>query len=126
MESQKIVNLLNDSSNYPSNFATKRWYIIDCESKENYTKENLINFITNSIESSLRDYSDITVEGGNANTKVGYKNFTWFKTCRTEINRIFDYIYIAMHMYNFNEYSGNYSDTSESLWQFNGDKIVII
>ena len=126
METQKFVNLLNDSSNCLSNFGTKRWYIIDCESKENYTKENLINFITNSIESSLRDYSDITVEGGNANTKVGYKYFTWFKTCRTEINRVFDYIYLVMHMYYFNEYNGNYSDTSQSLWQFNRDKIVII
>ena len=31
-----------------------------------------------------------------------------------------------MYMYNLNEYSGNYSDTSESLLQFNRDKIVII
>ena len=50
METQKIVNLLNDSNNYPSKKKKKRWYIIDCESKGSYTKENLINFITNTIE----------------------------------------------------------------------------
>ena len=29
------VNLLNDSSNYLSKFATKKWYIVDRESKGN-------------------------------------------------------------------------------------------
>ena len=31
METQKIVNLLNDSDNENSNFTTKKWYIIDSE-----------------------------------------------------------------------------------------------
>ena len=31
METQKIVNLLNGSENDNSNFATKKWYIIDSE-----------------------------------------------------------------------------------------------
>ena len=60
MRSQAIVNLLNDPSNYPSKFVTKK-YIIDSKSKGNYAKENPINFITNSIESSLSDYSDAFV-----------------------------------------------------------------
>ena len=87
-------------------------------------------FVTDSIKSNLCDYSsacilvkgNITVEGGNANTKVAFKNCTPFKTCRTKINHVFvgdvDYIYIAKHTYNLNEYSDNYSDKSESLWQF--------
>ena len=29
METQKIVNLLNDTNNENSKFATKKWYIID-------------------------------------------------------------------------------------------------
>ena len=58
METQKIVNLLNSSENYYSNFATKKWYIIDRESKGNYSHENPIKFSTNSLESSLCDYSD--------------------------------------------------------------------
>ena len=36
MGTQKIVNLLNGSDNKDSKFATKKWYIIDNESKGNY------------------------------------------------------------------------------------------
>ena len=58
METQKIVNLLNGSDNENSKFATKKWYVIDSESKGNYSHENPIKFLTNSLESSLCDYSD--------------------------------------------------------------------
>ena len=37
METQKIINLLNGSDNENSEFATKKWYIIDSESNGNYT-----------------------------------------------------------------------------------------
>ena len=33
MGTQKIVNLLNDTENENSKFATKKWYVIDSESK---------------------------------------------------------------------------------------------
>ena len=36
MEAQKIINLLNDSSNEDLKFGTKKWYVIDSESKGNY------------------------------------------------------------------------------------------
>ena len=36
METQKIVNLLNNSDNENSKFATKIWYVIDRKSKANY------------------------------------------------------------------------------------------
>ena len=58
METQKIINLLNGSDNENSKFATKKWYIIDNESKGNYSHENPIKFLTKSIESSLCAYSD--------------------------------------------------------------------
>ena len=128
METQKIVNLLNGSDNENSKFATKKWYIIDNESKGNYSHHNPIKFLTKSIESSLCDYSDayilvtgnINVTGGDNNTKVAFKNCVPFIDCRTEINDTFvDYagfINIAMPMYNLTEYSDNYSDTSGSLW----------
>ena len=58
METQKKINLLNNSEDECSKFATKKWYIIDIESKGNYSDKNLINFLTNSLESSLCDYSD--------------------------------------------------------------------
>ena len=44
MGTQKIVNLLNDSDNENSKFSTKTWYIINDESKGNYSKENEIKF----------------------------------------------------------------------------------
>ena len=124
METQKIINLLNDSSNCPSR------HVIDSETKDEYKKENPILFITDLIKSGFCDYSDahilvtgdITVASSNANTKVAFKNCKPFKTCRTKINDVFvdnaDYIYIAMHMYNLIEYNDNYSNTSGSLWQF--------
>ena len=135
METQKIVNLLNDSNNENSKFATKKWYIIDNESKGNYSHHNPIKFLTKSIESSLCDYSDayvlvtgnIAVVGANNNTKVAFKNCAPFRKCRTEINETFideaEHINIAMPMYNLIEYSDNYSDTSVSLWQFKRDEI---
>ena len=58
METQKIVNLLNGSENEYLKFATKKWYIIDNETKGGYSHENPIKFLTSSIESSLCDYSD--------------------------------------------------------------------
>ena len=36
METQKIINLLNNTGNEYSKFATKKWCIIDSESKGNY------------------------------------------------------------------------------------------
>ena len=48
METQKIANLLNNTENEYSKFATKKWYIIDSESKSNYSYQNPIRFLTNS------------------------------------------------------------------------------
>ena len=111
------------------NLQQKKWYIIDSESKSNYSPTNEITFLTNSLESSLCDYSDayilvtgnITVTVGDANTKVAFKNCAPFKECRAEINETFvdkaEHINIAMLMYNLTEYSDNYSDPSGCLWQ---------
>ena len=62
METQKIVNLLSSSQNEYSKFATKKWYIIDNETKGNYLHHDPIKFLTKSIESSLCDYSDALQE----------------------------------------------------------------
>ena len=124
METQKIVNLLKGSDNENSKFATKKWYIIDSESKGNYSLENPITFLTSSLELSLCDYSDayILVTGNiaftrtiaaaavggdpqrkqplDAATQVEFKNYSPFKNCRTEINDTFvdyaDFINITM------------------------------
>ena len=129
METQKIINLLNDSSNEESKFATKKWYFID---KGKYKEGDTIKFET--IKSSLCDYSDafILVTGNiavdaNSNADVAFKNCAPFSTCTTKINDIFadeaSHIYIAMPMYNLIEYSDNYSNTSGSLWQFKRDEV---
>ena len=68
----------------------RKWYVIDSESRGNYSPVNRIKFLTSSLESSLCDYSDayvlvkgnITVKGGNTNTKVVFKNCASFKECR--------------------------------------------
>ena len=146
METQKIINLLNNTENEYSRFATKKWYITDSESKGNYSHESPIKFLTTSLKSSLCDYSDayilvtgnITVKRRNvadtddialgAITQVVFKNCTPFEKCRTEINETFvdeaDFINISMPMYNLMEYSDNYSYTSGSLWQFKRDEII--
>ena len=145
METQKIVNLLNGSDNENSKFATKKWYIIDNESKGNYSHENPIKFLTSSLESSLCDYSDayvlvtgnITVKRRNAAdtadialgaiTQVAFKNCAPFEKCSTEIDGTLveeaNFVNITMPMYNLIEYSDNYSATSGSLWSFKRDEI---
>ena len=146
MEPQKIVYLLNGSDSKNSKFAVKKWYNIDSEPRGNYSDANPIKFLTDSLESSLCDYSDayILVTGNiavkkrnndNTNniditqaTQVVFKNCAPFKDCRTEINDTFvdyaDFINITMPMYNLIEYSDNYSDTSGSLWDFKRDEIT--
>ena len=137
METKKIINLLNDSSNEESKFATKKWYVIDSQTtKGKYKQGDTIKFETETIKSSLFDYSDafilvtgnITVAANN-NTDVAFKNCAPFSTCTTKINDVFvdeaNHIYIAMPMYNLIEYSDNYSDTSGSLWQFKRDEVPV-
>ena len=154
METQKIVNLLNDSDNENLKFATKKWYVIDSESNGNYSYHNPITFLTKSIESSLCDYSDgyILVTGNitvtrtiaaaaaaaeddpqrkqplNAATQIIFKNCAPFEKCSTQIDGALvdemDFINITMPLYNLIEYNDNYSDTSESLWDFKRDEIV--
>ena len=136
METQKIANFLNGSDNEKSKFATKKWYVIDSESKGNYSKDEPIKFLTQSIESSLCDYSDVYIlvtgnivaKPNTAATQVVFKNCASFKDFRTEINVTFvdyaDFIDITMPMYNLIEYSDNYLYMSGSLWDFKRDEIV--
>ena len=117
------------------NLQQKKWYVIDSESKGNYSRGNPIKFLTSSLESSLCDNSDayvlvtgnIAVAGADNNTKVTYKNYAPFKKCRTEINDTFideaENINIVMSTCNLIEYSDNCSDTSGSWWQFKRHEI---
>ena len=127
METQKVINLLNNSSNKESKFATKKWYVIDSQTaKDKYNQNKSIKFETESITSSLSDHCDafILVAGDKTvsaynNKDVAFTNCAPFSTCNAEINDVFideaNHVYIAMPMYNLIEYSDNYSDTSGML-----------
>ena len=49
METQKIINLLSESSNEESKFATKDWYVIDSQT----AKDNTIQIILLGLKQRL-------------------------------------------------------------------------
>ena len=54
METQKITNLLMESSNEESKFATKIWYVTDSQTaKDKHNPNNSIKFETETIKSNL-------------------------------------------------------------------------
>ena len=138
MKTQKTVNLLGDANNESSNFARRRWYVISHQNNTEYGEGDeigsSIKFETKVTESNLCDYSDayilvtgnITATGGNANTKVAFKNCAPFTKCITHINNEHvddaENLDIIMPMYILIEYSNNYSDNAGSLWQFKRDE----
>ena len=109
--------------------------VIDSQTtKGKYKQRDTIKFETETIKSSLCDYSDafILVTGNitlaaNNDTDVAFKNCAPFSACATKIHDVFvdeiNHIYIAMPMYSLIEYSDNYSDTSGSLWQFKREEV---
>ena len=138
MEYQKIINLLDNTSNKPSKFRTKNWIEINDDIIGAYSPNKNIRFKTAMLRSSLCDFSDayIVVKGNitvnntaaqdananNTNKKVIFKNCAPFTKCISKINNTqidnAEYIDIVMPMYNLIEYSDNYSKTSASLWQY--------
>ena len=98
METQKIVNLLNDSDNEFSKFATRKWYIINDQNNSQYGRghenDSTIKFETKVIKSNLCDYLDayILVKGDikiahiAADTNVAFKNCAHFTRGVTHIN----------------------------------------
>ena len=137
-EIQKIVNLLNDSNNESSKFATRKWYIVNNQNNGQYAEGNenhsTIKFETKVIKPSLFDYSDanilvigdITITDIAADTNVSFKNCAPFIRCVTHINdehvETAENLDIIMPMYNLIEYSDKYSDSSGSLYQFKRDE----
>ena len=107
METQ---NIINDSSNEESKFATKKWYVIDSQTTKGKHKQgDTIKFETETIKSALCDYSDafILVTGNikvNADNDAdaACENCAPFSTCTTKTNDALlhqaNIIYIAMLM----------------------------
>ena len=140
METQKIVNLLNDTDNESSRFATRKWYVINdqnnteyCEGNEN---DSSIKFETKVAKSSLCDCSDayilvtgdITVTGGIENAEVAFKNWASFTRCVTQINdehiNTAANVDIIIPIYNLIEYNNNCSHIHERSWQFKRDAVT--
>ena len=69
---------------------------------------------------------DITTTGGDANTKVIFKNCPTFRKCVTHINdehvETTENLDIIMPMYNLLEYSDNYAGSSVSLQKRSSSK----
>ena len=142
MEYQKILNLLESTSDNLSKFRTRNWVEINDESRGNYANSD-IRFKTTMLRSNLCDYADsyilvkgtITITGaGDAaaarqaderDKGVTFKNWAPFIKCinrmnNTEMDNAKD-IDIVMPIYNLIEYSDNYSKTSGSLQQYYKD-----
>ena len=125
MKHQKILNLLNEA-NY-SKFVTRKWSIVDGNSKADYDAANEITYNTEVLKSNLCDYNDayILLRGnitiiGHQVTQVAFKNCALFTKCVTEITGTTiddaEDLDLVMLMYNLLEYSSNYSETTGSLW----------
>ena len=141
MEHQKIINLLDETTNQPSEFRTRNWVEINDESQGTYSVSNQINFKTLMIRSNLCDYSDTHINGkrnitvqntlkavapNSRNKKVIFKNCAPFTNCISEINQTqvddahhFD---VVIPMYNLIECSDPYSKTLRGLWQYYRDE----
>ena len=122
METQKIVNLLNDSENKSSKFTTRKWYIINDQNSGQYGRGNenendsTIKFETKVIKLNICDYSDayilvtgdVKVAAVAAKTNVAFKNCAPFTRCATHINdehvETAENLNIIMPMYNLIEY----------------------
>ena len=105
MEYQKIVNLLESTSDNWSKFRTRNWIEINDESRGNYANSD-IRFKTAMLRSNLCDYADsyilvkgtITITGAGDNAAerqayerdkgVTFKNWAPFTKCISRINNI--------------------------------------
>ena len=136
MENQKIINLLDKIDTDSKHFATKKWYIINDENNANYgvnkdtgaDNPDTIKYDTRVLKPNLCDYAEayILIDGiiraaaANANTRLALKNCAPFTKCNLEIND--EHVDITMPMYNLIEYSGNYQDSSATLYQYKRDE----
>ena len=143
MEYQKIINLLDNTTNQAPNFKSKNWVKINDKTRGTYNEDNQIRFKTSVLRSSSCDYSNsyllvkrtITIrntatqgaENNAANkNKVIFKNCVPFTNCisritNTQVDNALDSD-VVIPMYNVIEYSNNYSKRFGILWQYCRDE----
>ena len=128
MEHQKILHL-----HYDSKFVTRKWNIVNDNSKSNYDATNEVTYNTEVLKSNLCDYNDayILVKGditvtAAPQTELAFKNCAYFTKFITEIDGTSidyaKYLDLVMPMYNLIEYNSNYSETTRSLWFYSNDE----
>ena len=90
MGHQKILNLLNEASDYE--VVTKKWTIVNNQSNKNYDAGNKIICNTEVLKSNLCDYNNvyILVRGniiivGDNETQIAFKKCAPFTKCITNI-----------------------------------------
>ena len=132
MESQKIINFLNDKDEDDPRFETRKWYIVNDHNNGNYSKgddvQSIVKFNTEIVKPVLCDYSDasisvtgnIKVQNGNNATRVEIKNCHPFTRASFKLNNeqvdTAENLDLTMNLYNILEYSDNYADTAGSLY----------
>ena len=132
MESQIIINLLDHKDENNPRFETRKWYIVNDHNNGNYSRsddvQSIVKCDTEIVRPFLCDYSDayILVTGNikvqNDATRVAIKNshpFTraFFKLNNEQVDTA-DNLDLTMNLYNMLEYSDNYADTTESVYQY--------
>ena len=145
MESVKIANLLDEEIDINKDFATRKWYIFNDESRNDYTSRSSkeIKYVTNSLKTHICDFRDAYIEvtgdfvsRNNDDTAdvftnneiIAFKNCNPFRKCIVYINKknveIADHLNLVMPMYNVIENSDNFANTVGSLWNFKRDEII--
>ena len=131
----KNYNPLEQTDHNVLKIQTKKWYIVNDQNNGQYGKgdqnDSTIEFNTEIIKASrLVDYSEdyilvtgnITVLGGNNNTNVAFKNCHPFIRSVVHLNNehvdTAENLDLTLNLYNLIEYSGNYADTTASLYQY--------
>ena len=131
MEHQKILILLNEANH--SKFATRKWNIVNDNSKSNYDATNKITSNTEISNFNLCDYNftyilrDITVTAA-PTTQLAFQNCASFAKFITKIDgktiNDAENLDLVMPMYNLMKYSSNYSETMGSLWLLGNYKLL--
>ena len=124
MEYQQIIKLVDNTPNQQ-----KKRVKINDDARGTYSHNRQIKFKTTMLRSSLCDYSDVYIfvsgttivatlaaGGENNNRQVVFKSCAPFSNCISEINNTqidkAKDINVVMQIYDFIEYSDNYSKTS--------------
>ena len=139
MEFQKIINLLNITSDDKdlSRYVTKKWIEVYDQSEKNYSINKEIRIKTPMLRSDLCNFSDVYIvlkgditvtnpDNAKRNKAATFKNNATFINCISKINGIkidnAEDLDVVMPMYNLLEYSKNYRKTTGSLWNYYRDQ----